>query len=340
MMAIIEPALSEILEVAGYTKIRLGADFAWKIDAPDKGKAISASVEILERKNQFHMSKCHIELDLEKILKQIQSGAKRKFGKITSMSGEIEADGRIRSVMAIAPRKLSKSQRSSAESGGAGTVIGWTTSLDVSNDSLSLQFTEAFAIGDTLDCWWANVLLLVAEAVFPNAHKSWQVRNLQELSLPIMVLVIPNSGAFKAIGDGGAKLFSKIEMPISLKKSTSHRRIVIEMTATGSSAFSGASMEILEVRESAAVWHKLDLQISQRHRSGILPIPSSVGRSDILARIGADPDLNFKGLDLRLSGGWEEASRASLLALTGAIVASKKLGRDQDLVQTLSDLLR
>jgi hypothetical protein len=340
MMAIVEPTLAEILSVAGYTKRPLGADVAWKMDVPEKGQAIRASIEILERKNQFHMSKCHIEMDLEKILKQIQAGAKRKFGKIASMSGQIEADGRIRSVMAIAPRKLSKSERSRAESGGAGTVIGWTTSLDVSNDSLSLQFTEAFAIGDTLDCWWANILSFVSDAVFPNAHKIWQVRNLQELSLPIMVLAIPNPGAVKAIGAGGTKLFSKIELPISLKKSLNHRRLVIEMTAAGSSAFSGASMEILEVRESAAVWHKLDLQISQRDSSGILPVPSSVGRAEILARIGAEPDLNIKGLNLRLSADREEASRASLLALTGAIVAAKTLGRDQELVHTLSDLLR
>ena len=154
------PTISETLAEIGYVRSSLGSAFVWKIGAAPISKVLRAKVEIVERKGQFSISKCSVKIELNKVLKLLHSVAKQKFGKIICVSGSIGDDGAIKCVMEVAPRKLSKTERSVPLSGGGGSVVGWTTRIDLVDSSIVLQFSEAFAIGDQIDHWWTKATYL------------------------------------------------------------------------------------------------------------------------------------------------------------------------------------
>jgi metal-dependent amidase/aminoacylase/carboxypeptidase family protein len=56
---------------------------------------------------------------------------------------------------------------------------------------LTVQFTDAFMIGDEIPSWWADLASAVSEALAPFSLKVWDTRHLREIQLPNYVREIP-----------------------------------------------------------------------------------------------------------------------------------------------------
>ena len=332
--------ISQCLEAIGYSRSSVGGDAVWRLDQSQVGKILRVKVEILERKGQFSVRKCNVMIDLNSLLDQIQVVAKKKFGKIASVSGSVRSDGSIGFIMEVPPRKLAKSERSAAESGGAGSVVGWTTRITNLESAVGLHFTEAFAFGDTIDHWWAKATASVADAIAPNTRKLWKTCNLLELSLPIVVLPVNTAAAINAFVANAPASLSNIEWPTALQKTLRDGKILFESRVATVIEDMTAPLEILEIRESASIWQEVDRQIGSRSVIEMFAPDAQIGGLEVLPRIGANRRVNTVDIKKFFLGSMPELGRASMLTLTGALVVAKGLRLDKERVYILSNLMR
>ena len=339
-MAANAPTLIEVLDAAGYARSALGADIIWKLSTPELDTAIRARVEILERKGQFHITKCVIQINHEKTLELITARAKKRFGRVTSSSGSVEPDGRMRCVIEIAPAKTDERARRGVLTGGVGTTIGWTTSITHTDNMISAQMTDAFLIGDTIPNWWADVLSTVSEAITPHNESSWEARHLQELVIPVSAIPIHSPRNIAKLKRAALAGLGAIELPISLRTTISEDRTIIESAPASSIMAIETPIEILEARETSGQWRALDIKIRQRKASRLSITDPDAGDLDTFSRLGAFPNLNTVAVNARLENSLGNMWQASLLALTGATVIAGTMKRDKDLVHLISDILR
>jgi hypothetical protein len=152
--------LAQLLEETGYQKSPSGQDVMWRLSTDDAGAAVRAKIEILERKSQFHISKCTIQIDSEKLSEILKANIKKRMPRLLTWLSFTDRDGRLRSIAEIAPQNEKKDLDRDTESlkiRGSGTSIGWTTSFTQSNGMISIQLTDAFSVGDPIANWWADM---------------------------------------------------------------------------------------------------------------------------------------------------------------------------------------
>ena len=336
--------LAQLLEETGYQKSPSGQDVMWRLSTDDAGAAVRAKIEILERKSQFHISKCTIQIDSEKLSEILKANIKKRMPRLLTWLSFTDRDGRLRSIAEIAPQNEKKDLDRDTESlkiRGSGTSIGWTTSFTQSNGMISIQLTDAFSVGDPIANWWADISASVAESIAPHYAKSWDTRHLQELLIPIAALPIVGEEKKKPRTKSGTREFTTIELPTPLKVSQLGTKTIIETAPSPSSSSTSVEtpIEILEARETSLSWQAIDSKIVQRKSIRSLPA-NGLTDSDLFARVAVAPELKFPEQYERLENYLRSQKHSSLLTLTGAIKIAGDAGREQDKLQLISDLLR
>lgn len=332
--------LSETLLAAGYTREERGRDVVWSLLSDPDDRPIRAKIEVLERKSQFHLHKCSVQIDLNILAERLIASAKKRFLRVTSASFTVESDGRIRLVLEIAP------PRTPAEPPGAmahdphriGTVVGWTVSLDTADQALSVQITDVFYLGDHIEHWFADITTSTTEAVAPGRDKSWDLRHLREMLLPIPALPVRQPDSSRKIGRLGLKPMSEIEIPNPLRTSVSGTKKIIETSHEKINVHNTIPIEILEARETSMHWQSLDERISKRRVKNTSP--STPLNSDLLTRIAAVPKMARPDDISYIDGLLTQTFDLPLIAMTGASAIARESDERKKTLEVTALLIR
>lgn len=336
--------LPEILEGYGYEKSSSGGDTLWRITGDISEQAVFAKIEILERKNTFHLSKCLIQIDSEKLSSRMRANLKKRLPRLIGWQCLYDADGKLRSLAEIGPssdKSTTERITPTKKSPGTGTSIGWTTTITAAGGMISVQLTDAFFIGEPIESWWADISSAVSESISPLSAKSVSTRHMQELLIPVAALSPNLSTTKKRNLKLTANDLASIELPIVLKVSHNGPVTLIETSPSLSHTVSNTEtpLEILEARETSAVWQPFDSKVIQRKNIKSLP-SKDVTRRDILTRLAVAPSVPFETGNNPLETFIENYDRASLLTITGAIKVAEDQGRGRDKLNLLSNLFR
>jgi hypothetical protein len=337
-------SLSETLLAAGYAREERGRDVVWSFQSDPDDAPIRAIIEVLERKSQFHLSKCRIHIELQSLAERIVTLAKKRLQRVPSSSFCVESDGRIRIVLEVAPPRSPEDANTTAilSKNKIGTVIGWTVALEIVDNALSVQMTDVFYIGDHVDHWFADITSSTTEAVAPGREKTWDLRHLREFTLPIPALAVSKPDSSRKIGKLGLKPMAEIAIPTSLRTSINGTKAaekkLIETCSDKILAPHIIPIEIIEARETAHQWQNLDERITKRRVKN--KSDNATLNADYLSRIAAAPGL-IKAAEAR---GIESLIGPSvdmpLLAMTGASAIAREQTHSKTALDITALLLR
>ncbi len=332
--------LAEMLTIAGYMREERGKDVIWSIQNDHEKNAIKTKIEVLERKNIFHLNKCEVQIDLATLADQIIISAKKRFPRVKSVSSSLESDGRIRILIETTPGRVPSEVTSSPSLtlNTIGSVVGWTVSIETIGPRISVQLTDVFILGDHIDHWFADITSATTEAIAPGRKKSWEVCHLQELTLPVTALGVKITDSSRRLGNLGLQPLCEIQNATTLRASTSgvHKRI--ETAITGTSQVNPSPIEIIEARETAHEWKLFDEGINKRRTKN--PSSTHPFTTDTLIRVAVAPNLFKLGKLDDLKQVTEASSPIPLIAMTGASTIARETGQSVTSLDITANLLR
>lgn len=331
----------EILQRFGFEKITVGSQNIWKLTSDDSSKIVKAKVEILQRKERYSLGKCSITLDCEKASRQIESLAKKRFPQALNISGQTTSSNAIQVIVELSPNRNRPDNGQRSGDGDPGSVLGWTTIVSPANEALTLQVTDAFCLGTPVNDWWATIFGIIRDAFLPGFDEFWTVHNMFEYSIPLWV--VPANPAKLAEEsrerhqEPSASKDLKIPQPLRVK--TDRHRIILDLSTPEEIRDDDVCIEILEARETAALWKDVDLCIVRKQKTTpLLPISESSPHST-LARIAALPEL-AKNAHNTLKIDVSNIQNHTVTSITGAAIILQNEGRSHDHIKITSMLLR
>lgn len=330
----------ENLRLVGFQENQLGPENIWKLSSTKSSGPVKAKIEILQRKEQFTLTKCNVVIDCDKLQNEITSIAKKKFRKILSISGRITENNAIQCLFELAPTKSNASEDNRANHLRPPTLLGWTTNISQNDQFLLIQITDAFMVGPSLENWWPTIMQVVTEALAPGMHHLWTVNNLFEITLPIWLLPTKAKEAPNDLNSRSElNLVQAIRIPTPITSAREGKKIAIALSAEAPSDQPDNPIEILEARETADTWLAIDKKILERRPVSIPEDLKTQDTAAILCRIAASPSATIDNEILNRALG-KIPAKLSLTALTGATILLEKNNRDNELVKLISDLLR
>lgn len=331
----------EILQRFGFEKITVGSQNIWKLTSDDSSKIVKAKVEILQRKERYSLGKCSITLDCEKASRQIESLAKRRFPQALNISSQITTSNAIQVIVELSQNRNRTDSGQRSGDGDPGTVLGWTTLVSPANEALTLQVTDAFCLGTPVNDWWATIFGIIRDAFVPGFDQFWTLHNMFEFSIPLWIVPVNPSTLAEPSHERNlglsASKYLKIPQPLRVK--TDKHRITLDLSTPEEIHDDEVCIEILEARETAALWKDIDLCIVRKQKTTRpLPINESSPNS-ILARIAALPELAQNTTDV-LKLNVHDLQNHTITSSTGAAIISETAGRSHDHIKITSMLLR
>lgn len=331
----------EILQRFGFEKITVGSQNIWKLTSDESSKIVKAKVEILQRKERYSLGKCSITLDCEKASRQLESLAKRRFPQALNISCQTTASNAIQVIVELSANRNRTDNGQRSGDGDPGSVLGWTTIVSPANEALTLQVTDAFCLGTPVTDWWATIFGIIRDSFLPGFDEFWTVHNMFEFSLPLWIVPVNpaklSEDSHERNLEPSASKDLKIPQPLRVKMDK--HRIIFDLSTPELMRDDDVCIEILEARETAALWKDVDLCIVRKQKTTpSLPISESSVHSN-LARIAALPEL-ARNTHNTLKIDVNDLQNHTITSITGAAIILETESRSHDLIKITSMLLR
>jgi len=263
-----EKQLFNILEQLGFQKTPRGAETVWKSTSTIQSSCLKVKLELLERKDRFILDKCNLNLDIPKYATTLETNIRKKFQKLASCSIRFDINQSIRSIIEIIPPSNRRDDSPHSREEEPGTIIGWTTKVTCSRDSIILQVTDVFFIGHPLKDWWFTIMRTISESLIPDLSSFWQSNNLFEISLPIYML----GAKIDNLKTGAADFFDdlnslNIKTPRPLVPENKGSKLIMNLANTNKITDIDYPLEVLEARETVETWQQIDHSIINKETS-------------------------------------------------------------------------